>query len=115
LKRLLPVPIDPEFEERLLAEISQENLRAALRDALHPTYTGPEKPARPVWDGRVIELACKVRDDWEASPKVRAKTLNAALEQACSLWVRPDGRQFSAKSLRELLRKKAHKINGDPL
>jgi hypothetical protein len=115
LKRLLPVPITAEFEEKLLAEISHETLRAELRAALQPAYSGPGGQARKVWHDSIVELACKVRDDWEASRKVKAKTLNAALEQACARWVRPDGRQFSAKSLRELLRKRTSKINGDPL
>jgi hypothetical protein len=74
-----------------------------------PVY-GPE-----VWPGTVVEFACKVQDDWEISDKTEAKTLNAALEQACQRYVQKNGKRFTAHSLRELLRKRKHKRAGDPL
>lgn len=80
-------------------------------------YGEPESRSqrKKVWRRSATELACKLRDDWEAGGKIKAKTLNAALTQACDRWVRPDGRRFSPESLYELLRKKDHKMRGNPL
>jgi hypothetical protein len=56
-------------------------------------------PKRKVWKRTPTEFACMVRDSWEASKKIKAKTLNAALTQACQIYERPDGRLFSVRSL----------------
>jgi hypothetical protein len=65
-----------------------------------------------VWKGTVTAFALKVKAEWERSNKIKAKTLNAALEQACKLYIRPGGRPFSVKSLYMLLSKHQDKMDG---
>lgn len=105
MKPLLDVTITPEFEERLLAEIDHENLRAELHAALQPAdaQLPSYPPAQEVWPGKGYELARKVRDelgpDWTQPGK-----FTTALEQACQRYVKKSGKRFTPKSLREGLR-----------
>jgi len=103
VKRLLPVPSTPDFEERLLAEISQENLRAELRAALQPTYSGPKEqavPPREIWPGKDYELARKVRDELGAAATEPGKFTDA-LKRACERYQREDGSLYKPKNLRQ--------------
>ena len=77
---------------------------------LEPT---PE-PHRETSPLNPTEFALKVKADWEAGLMPQARTLNAALKQACTQWERPDGRDYSAKSLAQLLYKKRRKDAGNP-
>ncbi len=85
---------------------------AALKVAV---YGKPSKQAKPKpWPGTATEYALKVRAHWTANPG-KAKTLTAALRQACQRYVQKDDQAFTVPSLRELLRKHDQKRSGNPL
>lgn len=67
------------------------------------------------WQDTATALACRVRDDFRAGRVPEAKTLTAALNQACERYAQQNGKRFTTKSLLELLRKERAKTEGDPI
>lgn len=60
-----------------------------------PTHT-PKAPKLREWKGTVTALALKVKQAWDKKPE---GTLNSAFVRASKIWIRPDGRAFSSRSL----------------
>ncbi len=111
-----PRPIDPRDLEATLEQEKQleEIFNPGKRDSAPVTIPAPApmtRKTRKVWKGTVTDFALKIEADFTRG-KIKATSVKAALEQACKLYERHDGRRFSAHSLQSLLYQRHEILRG---
>jgi hypothetical protein len=111
--------IQNDFDQGHFGQISAERAfeQAASRHVRpdgRPFSANPETntESRTVWHGKVHELASSIQNDFDQGHFGQISA-ERAFEQAASRHVRPDGRPFSAKSLRQSLRQLNNKLQGN--
>lgn len=67
-----------------------------------------------LWEGKAVDLAEKIIDDHRAELTAGKITKTALLAREAPLWRKPDGKAFSAASMRNLLNERKNKRLGTP-
>ena len=91
-------PVTREELERVTAKMD-----AAISDS------GDVAADRKIWPGRVYQLAQAVKNQWDEG-EFGEISLEQAFKREAERYVRPDGRSFNPRSLRESLRRKADEL-----
>jgi hypothetical protein len=85
----------------------------ALEEARYGIASSEPGGERIKWFGRVYELAQSIKNDHDQG-HLGTISLDKAFSQACVHYIQPDGKPFTARSLRESLRQIQDKALGQP-
>ena len=78
------------------------------------SLTAQVTDTREIWRGRVWELAEKIKNDCQPEIDAGSITLNGAFKREASRYARPNGKGFTAESLRNSLNQQRNKQAGNP-